>query len=199
MLERFFRKTEAEATRIMLNVHQQGVGVCGVYTFEIAETKVNQVTSSARGGGLSAALHAGACMISSALKETIHRAVSLAREAGLEYAGAEHLLLALLDDPDAAPVLRRCGVEVESLRDELEEGLAELEPVPDAFDVATTVTTTFERVVQRAVYQMQAAGREGGERGARVGCNFRRADVGGVRAARALRPVQARRDERVGR
>ena len=99
-------------------------------------------------------------MISSALKETIHRAVSSAREAGLEYAGAEHLLLALLDDPDAAPVLRRCGVEVESLRDELEEGLAALEPVPDGFDVATTVTTTFERVVQRAAYQMQAAGRE---------------------------------------
>ena len=51
VLERFFRKTEAEATRIMLSVHQQGVGVCGVYTFEIAETKVNQVTASARGAG----------------------------------------------------------------------------------------------------------------------------------------------------
>lgn len=48
---RYFRKSEAEATRVMLNVHQRGVGVCGVYAFEIAETKVNQVTRAARSAG----------------------------------------------------------------------------------------------------------------------------------------------------
>ncbi|WP_036219700.1 ATP-dependent Clp protease adapter ClpS [Calidithermus chliarophilus] len=47
VLMRFFRKSELEATRIMLAVHQQGVGVCGVYPFEIAETKVNQVLEAA--------------------------------------------------------------------------------------------------------------------------------------------------------
>jgi len=40
ILERVFNKTTAEATRIMLNVHQQGVGIAGVYTREIAETKL---------------------------------------------------------------------------------------------------------------------------------------------------------------
>jgi len=43
VLERFFAKGREEATRIMLHVHQKGVGVCGVYTFEVAETKVTQV------------------------------------------------------------------------------------------------------------------------------------------------------------
>ena len=48
VLERFFNKGREEATRIMLHVHQKGVGVCGVYTFEVAETKVAQVMSFAR-------------------------------------------------------------------------------------------------------------------------------------------------------
>jgi ATP-dependent Clp protease adaptor protein ClpS len=48
VLERFFAKSTEEATRIMLHVHQKGVGVCGVYTFEVAETKVNQTMELAR-------------------------------------------------------------------------------------------------------------------------------------------------------
>jgi ATP-dependent Clp protease adaptor protein ClpS len=48
VLERFFAKGREEATRIMLHVHQKGVGVCGVYTFEVAETKVTQVMDFAR-------------------------------------------------------------------------------------------------------------------------------------------------------
>jgi len=48
ILERFFNKTREEATRIMLHVHRRGVGVCGVYTYEVAETKVTQVMDFAR-------------------------------------------------------------------------------------------------------------------------------------------------------
>ena len=48
VLERFFAKSREEATRIMLHVHQRGVGICGVFTYEIAETKVNQVMDFAR-------------------------------------------------------------------------------------------------------------------------------------------------------
>lgn len=43
-----FNKSAEEATRIMLAVHQNGVGVCGIYTFEVAETKVSQVMDSAK-------------------------------------------------------------------------------------------------------------------------------------------------------
>ncbi|MBI2719828.1 MAG: ATP-dependent Clp protease adapter ClpS [Rhizobiales bacterium] len=48
VLERFFGKGREEATRIMLHVHQKGVGICGVYTFEVAETKVTQVMDFSR-------------------------------------------------------------------------------------------------------------------------------------------------------
>ena len=48
VLERFFAKSREEATQIMLHVHRRGVGLCGVFTYEVAETKVNQVTEFAR-------------------------------------------------------------------------------------------------------------------------------------------------------
>ena len=48
VLERFFNKSREEATTIMLHVHQNGVGVCGVFTYEVAETKVAQVLDFAR-------------------------------------------------------------------------------------------------------------------------------------------------------
>ncbi len=48
IIEKFFGKNREEATHIMLHVHQKGVGICGVYTYEIAETKVTQVMDLAR-------------------------------------------------------------------------------------------------------------------------------------------------------
>lgn len=48
VLENIFKKSRQEATEIMLHVHRRGVGICGVYTFEVAETKVAQVMDYAR-------------------------------------------------------------------------------------------------------------------------------------------------------
>jgi len=48
VLERFFRKSPEQATQIMLHVHNNGVGECGVFTYEVAETKVTQVMDFAR-------------------------------------------------------------------------------------------------------------------------------------------------------
>ena len=48
ILEKFFNKNRTEATEIMMHVHRRGVGVCGIYTYEIAETKVVQVMDYAR-------------------------------------------------------------------------------------------------------------------------------------------------------
>ena len=48
ILEKFFKKNRQEATDIMLHVHRKGVGLCGVYTYEVAETKVAQVMDFAR-------------------------------------------------------------------------------------------------------------------------------------------------------
>ncbi|KPP89477.1 ATP-dependent Clp protease adapter ClpS [Erythrobacter sp. HL-111] len=48
VLKRFFGMDLEQATRVMLHVHQKGVGVCGIFTYEVAETKVNQVMDFAR-------------------------------------------------------------------------------------------------------------------------------------------------------
>lgn len=51
VLQKFFNKTLEEAQRIMLQVHHEGVGICGVYTYEIAETKAQKVTQAAKENG----------------------------------------------------------------------------------------------------------------------------------------------------
>jgi ATP-dependent Clp protease adaptor protein ClpS len=48
VLEKFFSKNRDEATEIMLHVHRKGIGICGVFTYEVAETKVTQVMDYAR-------------------------------------------------------------------------------------------------------------------------------------------------------
>lgn len=48
VLKRFFQMDMDQATRVMLHVHQKGVGVCGIFTYEVAETKVNQVMDFAK-------------------------------------------------------------------------------------------------------------------------------------------------------
>ncbi len=48
VLQQFFSKNREQATQIMLKVHQEGVGICGVYTQDVAQTKVDQVTAFAR-------------------------------------------------------------------------------------------------------------------------------------------------------
>jgi ATP-dependent Clp protease adaptor protein ClpS len=48
VLKRFFGMDLEQATRVMLHVHQRGVGVCGIFTYEVAETKVNQVMDFAK-------------------------------------------------------------------------------------------------------------------------------------------------------
>jgi len=48
VLEKFFNKNQQEATDIMMHVHRRGVGICGIFTYEVAETKVQQVMDFAR-------------------------------------------------------------------------------------------------------------------------------------------------------
>ncbi|MCS7067934.1 MAG: AAA family ATPase [Meiothermus sp.] len=92
-----------------------------------------------------------------ALEQSIRRALQMALERGHEYAGLEHLLLALLDDPDASRVLRQTRVNLEHLRMLLEESLRQFESNPGQ---EPEPTTAFQRVIQRAVLQMRSAGRD---------------------------------------
>ncbi|RIH86449.1 ATP-dependent Clp protease ATP-binding subunit ClpA [Meiothermus luteus] len=91
------------------------------------------------------------------LESSIRRALELALERQHEYAGLEHLLLALLDDPDAKRVLLSVGVDLDHLRMMLLESLRQFESIPGA---QPEPTTAFQRVIQRAVLQMHSAGRD---------------------------------------
>ena len=100
-------------------------------------------------------------MFSKDLEHSIHRSYQLARDARHEYMTVEHLLLALLDDPAALEVLRACHADLGRLRRELEQGVGEsvsLLPGDDGRDTQPTIG--FQRVLQRAVYNVQSSGRK---------------------------------------
>jgi len=100
-------------------------------------------------------------IFSRALEKTLRRALSLANERRHEYATLEHLLLALIDDVDAAAVLRACGVDLDALRKTVVQYLdTELENLVVDSQEEAKATNGFQRVVQRAAFHVQSSGRE---------------------------------------
>jgi ATP-dependent Clp protease ATP-binding subunit ClpA len=95
------------------------------------------------------------------LEQSLHRALALANERHHEYATLEHLLLALLDDQDAAAVMRACNVDIDKLRRSLSAYLeSELENLVSDGNDDSKPTAGFQRVIQRAVIHVQSSGRE---------------------------------------
>ena len=97
---------------------------------------------------------------SKGLENSLHKALSIARSKKHEFSTLEHLLMAIIDDDDASLVFKHCSVDVESLKHELSGYLDnELQHIiiKDTDDVKPT--TSFQRVVQRAVIHTQSSGR----------------------------------------
>ena len=100
-------------------------------------------------------------MFSKDLEFTIGQCYKQARESRHEFMTVEHLLLALLDNPSAAGVLRACGADLNKLAAELKSIIAETVPVLPGDDARDTQPTLgFQRVLQRAVYHVQSSGRK---------------------------------------
>src|ERR1700734_4111274 len=99
--------------------------------------------------------------LSRSLEQALHHAIKLASDRHHEYATLEHLLLSLLDDTDAAQVMKACNVDVDALRQALvkyvDEELITL-VIEDGEDAKPT--TGFQRVIQRAVLHVQNSGRD---------------------------------------
>ncbi|WP_306148413.1 MULTISPECIES: ATP-dependent Clp protease ATP-binding subunit ClpA [unclassified Roseibium] len=98
---------------------------------------------------------------SRSLEKALHQALALANERQQEYATLEHLLLALLDDQDAAAVMRACNVDLDTIRQNLIEYIeTELDNLVTDSDEDAKPTAGFQRVIQRAVIHVQSSGRE---------------------------------------
>lgn len=97
-------------------------------------------------------------MIAQELEVSLHMAFVEARQARHEFITVEHLLLALLDNPSAAEVLRACAVNIEDLRKTLANFITDNTPtVPGTSEVDTQPTLGFQRVIQRAIMHVQSA------------------------------------------
>ena len=98
---------------------------------------------------------------SRSLEQSLHRALALANERHHEYATLEHLLLALIDDQDAAAVMKACNVDTDKLRRNLVSYIeSELENLVTDGSEDSKPTAGFQRVIQRAVIHVQSSGRE---------------------------------------
>lgn len=100
-------------------------------------------------------------MIAQELEVSLHMAFMDARQNRHELITVEHLLLAMLDNPTAANVLRACGAKFEVLRAELNQHIAEHTPLVAGEDeVDTQPTLGFQRVIQRAMLHVQSSGKK---------------------------------------
>src|SRR5574343_1335299 len=100
-------------------------------------------------------------MIAQELEITLHMAFVEARQKRHEFISVEHLLLALLDNPSAAEVLRACAAKVDELRKELTDFVNEHTPkVEGSDDIDTQPTLGCQRVIQRAIRHGQSSGKK---------------------------------------
>ncbi len=100
-------------------------------------------------------------MIAQELEVTLHMAFMEARQKRHEFISVEHLLLAMLDNPSAAEVLRACGANIDEMRVQLGKFVDEHTPkVGGSDEVDTQPTLGFQRVIQRAILHVQSSGKK---------------------------------------
>src|SRR5690349_13917135 len=100
-------------------------------------------------------------MIAQELEVSLHMAFVEARQKRHEFITVEHLLLALLDNPTAAEVLRACGANMDELRKNLTQHVSEQTPrIAADREVDTQPTLGFQRVIQRAILHVQSSGKK---------------------------------------
>ena len=100
-------------------------------------------------------------MIAQELEVSLHMAFMDARQKRHEFITVEHLLLAMLDNPSAAEVLRACAANIDDLRKKLSDFIERHTPrVPGEADVDTQPTLGFQRVIQRAILHVQSSGKK---------------------------------------
>lgn len=100
-------------------------------------------------------------MLNKELETSLNEIFRIAYERNHEFITLEHLLLALIDNPSSADILRACGADLDALRSELEQFINETTPrLAESSGLETQPTNAFQRVLQRAVFHVQSQGRD---------------------------------------
>lgn len=156
---------EAPDNKAALNLLATGLGWSDWETLLAALRTIRPRTQAPSESGappLKPPTRSGGTRFTSDLEATLHRAVALAAERKHRYTTLEHLLLALIDDPDAGAVMEACRVDLASLRATttryIDEELKTLTRMGEG-DGENEPTAGFHRVVQRSVIHMQSAGK----------------------------------------
>ncbi len=176
ILEDVFHKTPAEAYRIMMQVHTQGKGLCGMYPFEVAETKVVDgprsraartdfrcERASRRPDSLSEQgwWKAWTDMFSTSVELLLSVAYREATSRHHTHLTLEHLLYVLAHDTEGERILAACGADLPHLRRALDRYLHEkIETFTRGDEREPDQTLAFRRTLQTAVLHVQSAGRE---------------------------------------
>ncbi len=167
ILERFFQKDREAATRIMLHVHHHGVGELRCVYLRDCRDQSDTGDGFRPAASASAAVRHGKEMrndradIFTKPEKALHQALTFANERHHEYATLEHLLLALIEDSDAAAVMGACNVNLDVLRKTVADYVDnELANLVTGYDEDSKPTAGFQRVIQRAVIHVQSSGRE---------------------------------------
>ena len=159
VLQKFFGMSREQATQVMLKVHREGHG-------RLRRLSARRRRDQSRAGlqlftpaSASAAVRDGGSMIAQELEVSLHMAFVEARQKRHEFITVEHLLLALLDNPSAAEVLRACAREHRRAAQEPDRASSPSNtPDPAAEpEVDTQPTLGFQRVIQRAILHVQSS------------------------------------------
>ncbi len=146
---------------IMSNVHHKGIGVRGVYTDEISETKVNEVHTLAKRRWSPVKVYDGArkTMISKEPRETLRVCRQRGERRRHEYVCVEDLLFAIRHHSEGIEIIENCGGNVENLERILSSRFLvnEWKVFPESDEYVLQQTVGFQRVIQRAINHVRSA------------------------------------------
>ncbi len=160
VLTGIFHKTHAQAEQIMLQIHEKGKAICGVYSFEIAQTKAQQVKQRAKQNEfpLLATIEEDINMISIALNDVFKQAVGYAKENRHEYLTVEHVFLAIVKSVAGQEILSILDADLKRLQEGIVEHITKTIPsLKEAVEPFETVALS--RAINDMMTHIHSSGR----------------------------------------